>query len=93
MNLLDYIAPELLILIPVLYLIGMGLKRSSYKDELIPVTLGAAGVLLSIIWVLATSDLPDVKSVFAAIFTGLTQGVLCAGAAVFANQLYKQAKK
>ena len=44
----DYIKPELLILIPVLYLIGMGLKKSqSVADRKIPLILGACGVLLA----------------------------------------------
>lgn len=42
----DYIKPELLILIPVLYLIGMGLKKSqSVADRKIPLILGACGAV------------------------------------------------
>ena len=52
----DYIKPELLILIPVLYLIGMGLKKSqSVADRKIPLILGACGVLLAAVYVLAAT--------------------------------------
>ena len=58
MDFLEYIKPELLILVPVLYVIGMAIKKTSLiADKLIPLTVGAAGILLSIIYVLATSDL------------------------------------
>ena len=90
MNWQEYITPELLILIPVLVFIGAGLKKSPVRDELIPVLLGALGVSLALVWVLATCELHGTKSVFAAIFTAVTQGVLCAGASVYAHQIYKQ---
>ena len=36
----EFIKPELLILIPVLYLIGIGMKKSEIKDKFIPLLLG-----------------------------------------------------
>ena len=93
MNYQEYIKSELLILIPVLYFIGIGLKKSRLPDKWIPVTLGAAAVLLSAVWVIATSEIGTCRELFAAIFTAVTQGVLAAGASVYANQLYTQAKK
>ena len=57
MNYQEYIKSELLILIPVLYFIGIGLKKSRLPDKWIPVTLGAAAVLLSAVWVIATSEI------------------------------------
>ena len=50
-----YVSPELLILVPVLYFIGMGLKKAGwFSATLIPVSLGGIGVALSFPWVLAT---------------------------------------
>ena len=90
MDFLEYIKPELLILIPVLYVIGMAVKKTALiADKL---TVGAAGILLSIIYVLATSDLGSPQAVAMAIFTALTQGVLISGASVYANQIFKQFK-
>lgn len=47
MNYQDYIKTELLVLIPVLYLIGIGLKKSKMPDKWIPITLGVIAVILS----------------------------------------------
>lgn len=93
MDFLEYIKPELLILVPVLYVIGMAIKKTALiADKLIPLAVGAAGILLSIIYVLATSDLGSPQAVAMAIFTALTQGVLVSGASVYANQIFKQFK-
>ena len=93
MNYQDYIKTELLILIPVLYFIGIGLKKSRLPDKWIPITLGISSVVLSAIWVIATADISGLKEAAAAIFTAVTQGVLLAGASVYVNQLYIQTKK
>lgn len=93
MNYQDYIKTELLILVPVLYFIGIGLKKSKLPDRWIPLSIGVISVLLSAVWVIATSDITCVKDAAYAVFTALTQGVLVAGASVYANQLYLQARK
>lgn len=93
MNYHDYIKTELLVLIPVLYFIGLGLKKSKLPDKWIPVTLGASAVMLSAIWVAATAQVSGWREIISAIFTAVTQGILVAGASVYANQLYVQAKK
>ena len=93
MNYQDYIKTELLILIPVLYFIGIGLKKSKLPDKWIPVVLGVSAIVLSAIWVMATVDISGLQETASAIFTAVTQGILVAGASVYANQLYIQAKK
>lgn len=93
MNYQEYIKSELLILIPVLYFIGIGLKKSKLADKWIPATLGAVSITLSAVWVIATSDLSGISQIASAFFTAVTQGVLAAGASVYANQLYVQASK
>ena len=89
----DFIKTELLILVPILYFIGVGLKKSMLPDKWIPLFIGCTSVLLSGIWVIATSEITCVKEVAYAIFTSVTQGVLVAAASVYANQLYIQARK
>ncbi len=89
----EYIKTELLCLVPVLYIVGIGLKKSKLPDKWIPMTLGAIAVMLSAVWVVATSDIASIKDIAAACFTAVTQGVLAAGASVYANQLYVQANK
>ena len=93
MNYQEYISTELWILVPVLYLIGMGLKKSVLPDQWIPVTLGAISIALSAAWVIATNDISGLKEMACACFTAVTQGTLAAGASVYANQLFVQARK
>lgn len=93
MNYQDYIKTELLILIPVMYFIGVGLKKSIMPNKWIPITLGAIAITLSAIWVIATSNILGLREVAAALFTAITQGVLVAGASVYVNQIYVQANK
>ena len=93
MDLKELIKPELLILIPVLYVVGIGLKKSKLSDTLIPLVLGGIAIVLSATWVIATSDISTLKDVAYALFISVTQGILSAGASVYVNQLYVQAKK
>lgn len=93
MNYQEYIKAELLILIPVMYFIGIGLKKSKLPDKWIPLTLGGISVVLASIWVFATGDILNVKEAAYALFTAVTQGVLVAGAGVYANQIYIQSTK
>ena len=93
MNYQEYIKTELLILVPVLYLVGIGLKKSKLPNKWIPLTLGTSAVVLSMIWVVATSDVSGVREIASALFTAVTQGVLVAGASVYVNQLYVQQNK
>ena len=93
MNYQDYIKTELLVLVPVLYFISIGLKKSKLPDKWIPTVLGVFAVVLSACRVLATSDISGLKETAYAIFTAVTQGVLVTGASVYVNQLYIQSKK
>ena len=88
-----YIKSELLVLVPVLYIIGLGLKRSKLPDKWIPLVLGLIGITLSALWVAATSQIASGQEVAAALFTAVTQGILAAGASVYASQLHIQAHK
>ena len=82
----DYVLPELLVLIPVLYILGEIIKSTENIDDgFIPLILGIVGVILSAIYVSTTQGLDGM-----AVFTAIVQGVLVAGCAVYANQIYKQ---
>lgn len=93
MNIEEYIKPELVVLAPVLYLIGMGLKKSAVSDKLIPAILGITGIILAAIYVLATGGATTPQEILLAVFTAITQGILAAGASVYVNQIVKQSKK
>lgn len=91
---MTYIKPELLVLIPALVFIGYCLKTSTaVKDKLIPALLAAAGVLLAVLYVLATTVITGPQDAAQAVFTAIIQGVLCAAGAVYANQCVKQKNK
>ena len=78
MNFEEFIKPELLVLVPVLYVIGIGVKKSKLSDTLIPVILGSISILLSAAWVVATSNISTLKDVAYALFVSVTQGILSA---------------
>lgn len=85
----SYILPELAILIPVLYGLGMILKSSEMvKDKMIPMILGLTGILLASLYEVSAIGLSS-----DAIFAGITQGIICTCASVYVNQLYRQTKK
>mgnify|MGYP003415785663 CR=1 FL=1 len=93
MNYQDYINTDFLILVPVLYFIGLGLKKSTLPDKWIPLTLGVVGVFLCGIWTLSVIDLSSIQSILTGMFTAVTQGILVAGTSVYVNQIYVQSKK
>lgn len=89
MDFMEYVKAELLILIPFLYGLGMILKNvKKIKDEYIPLILTGVSLILSCLYVLGTEGLTPIS-----IFTAIVQGVLVTAAAVYGNQIYKQATK
>lgn len=89
----EFIKPEFILLIPALYIIGIGLKKSAIYDKWIPLLLGGLSVILCGIYVLATTEIIGWQSVLLGIFTAVVQGILCAGASVYVNQVIKQGRK
>lgn len=87
----EFVKPELLLLIPVLYALGVWIKNSKVLDWKIPFILGGVGIGLSVIYLFSVSDLGNSQAIATLVFTALTQGVLVTAAAVFANQLIQQA--
>lgn len=85
----NYIKAELLILIPVLYVLGEFIKKTDkIENRFIPLLLGATGVLLSFLYIVATEGLTGTG-----LFTAITQGILVAGAAVYSNEVKEHLKK
>lgn len=82
-QILSFILPEILILIPVLIIIGMMLKKiENIKDWTIPIILGVIGILFAIM-------ILGFKEGFSGpiILNGILQGILAAGMAVYVHQL------
>lgn len=75
----EYLIDDALIIVPVLFVIGRIIKETpGAKDWIIPYALLLVGILLSMLTLGFNAD-------------ALIQGVLTAGAAVFGNELVKQA--
>ena len=89
----EFVKPEFVVLIPVLYVIGTGIKKSKVADKHIPWILGAVAVALCAAYVVGTMEAYTVQSVLVGLFTAIVQGALCAGASVYVNQVVKQAGK
>lgn len=93
MNFEEYIKPELLVLVPVLFLIGEAITKSELNNKYIPFILGGISIVLCSLWIFATTETATRGDIATAIFTAITQGVLVAGASVYVDQLIKQSKK
>lgn len=90
----EYIKPELIVVAVVLYFIGIGIKNTELiKDKYIPVILGILGVIISAIYIIATSTINGYQEILTVIFTSIIQGILVAGASVYINQVIKQSNK
>ena len=85
----DYIRPELFILIPFLYALGFFLKKweGFEKEWQIPFIILGVGIIFSILW--AVFVLAEGLN-FAVIIIGIVQGVLIASVPVMGNELIKQ---
>ena len=91
---MNYIKPELIVVAIVLYCIGVWIKGTeSIKDKWIPMILGALGIVLCALWVLATTPITSGAVFLMAVFTAIIQGILVAALSTYVNQLIKQAKK
>lgn len=89
----EYVSPELYVLIPVIYIIGVILKKSKIKNKKIPLILGLISVGLSSVWIFANGSVSCFSEILKCLFSSVTQGILIAGAGVYVNQLYVQSKK
>ena len=87
----EYLKPELLIMIPVLNVLGVAIKylikiTGLFSNKHIPLILLTISIILSCIFAFAHGA----ENTADALFTGIVQGILSAGTAVFGNQVFKQ---
>ena len=87
-NLMEYIKPELLCLVAVAVVLGRCFKESHIQDKYIPGLLMIIIMVLATLWVVATSALANLGEIALAVFTGIVQGILCAGAGVGLHQTF-----
>ncbi len=89
----EYISAELYVLIPILYVIGAVIKNSRISDWKIPFILGGVGICLAALWIFSSNPISGTQQVLSMIFASITQGVLCAAAGVYTDNLYRQLKE
>ena len=91
---MNYVKPELMVVAVVLYFVGMALKKTErVSDKYIPVILGIFGIMLALLYVIATSTVTGIQDILLAVFTAIIQGILCAGLSTYVNQTIKQLGK
>ncbi len=71
---LDYIDPQLVILVPMLWGIGMAVKKSSIENRFIPAVLLVCAWAVVTLHLMSTKPVLDSRSVSAVIFAAVTQG-------------------
>lgn len=85
----EYVKTELIVLIPVLFFIGEGIKSSQIKNKFIPFILMAIGIVLSGLWVFGTTAVSGSQDVALAVFTSIVQGIIVAGMSTYIKELSK----
>ena len=88
-----YIRTELLFLVPVMNFIGSALRRSKIKNRYIPMILGMVSIVASVSRMLMSDKPSGAEELIRDIVEGIFQGILIAGASVYANQLFKQTSR
>lgn len=92
MDLEQYIRPDLMIVAVVLYLLGVGMKKSRLvADRYIPLVNGVCGILICGLEVFASGEFAG--AVLMGIFTAVTQGILAAGLSTYVHQVQKQIRE
>ena len=97
MEILNYFAeflhPDIMILVFVTYIVGIFLKSTNVKNELIPLLLTFFAIFMSSIKFISSTEVVTHKDILYIVFSSITQGVLVSGMAVYINQLIKQNEK
>lgn len=84
----QYTKSELVILIPVLYVINRVMYVSNVKKTLLPIISCSVSVVLSALYTLSTVSLGNSAHLFLALFTAATQGILYNGISMFAGIIF-----
>lgn len=91
LNLMELIPSNLIILVAVLYVLGIGLKKSiAVQDKYITLVLLILGITFAVLLAIINAQY---KTLLEAIIYGAMQGILCWGVAIGINQTAKQLNK
>ena len=88
----EYISPELVYMIPILIVIGSGLKKSArVSDTLIPLILSCLGIPIALVLSLASKYEPmSAYQIVVWLLMGIGQGIFLGAASVGVHQFFKQ---
>jgi hypothetical protein len=70
----EYIDPQLIIVIPMLWGIGMAVKKSTIQNRFIPALLLAGSCSVAMLHLYSTNPLADKMAISAMLFAAVTQG-------------------
>lgn len=70
----EYIDPQLFIVVPMLWGIGMAVKRSKIENRFIPLILLLCSCSVVILYLTSTKFIFDVGQITACVFAAITQG-------------------
>ncbi|MEG0264797.1 MAG: phage holin family protein [Erysipelotrichaceae bacterium] len=89
----EYVKSELLVIVPVLYVIARFMDTSKVPNDKIPYVLMIVAVILSGFYTFATIDLKSFQAILMAIFSTIVQGILLSGSAIFSGILLQSYHK
>lgn len=83
----QYVRSELLVIVPVLYVIANILSKSKIANTRIPMMLLTISVVLAGMYTFAVTPIHSFQTILMATFTTLIQGILLSGSAIFGGIL------
>lgn len=88
----SYIKSELIIVIPVLFILTQVLKKSKLKKSHIPLIITGVSILITGLYIFSSSDFLSAKGFLSCLFSVLTQGILLSGASALMNEVIRLRK-
>ena len=70
----EFIDPQIMVVIPMLWGVGMAVKKSTIENRFIPVILLICSCAVVMLHLTSTNLILDTQSLSACIFAGITQG-------------------
>lgn len=70
----EFIDPQLLILVPMLWGIGLAVKKSTIKNRFIPIILLVCSCAVTMLHLTSANMVLDAQALAACLFAGVTQG-------------------
>lgn len=84
----EYIKPDFLVIVAALFILGRFLKQiQKLPNKYIPIILSGIGIIISSLNVIGTCE--GCEKISLIIYDSITQGILCAGMAVYSYEVIK----